>query len=183
MKDNQLTWAKKEEHLLLHTPIYDVIQQKEVAPNGLEGNYLAIDAPDWVMVIPEVDGKFVLCRQWRHAAQNLTLEFPGGVAEKGEDPTVTAARELEEETGYRAGSVRVIGISNPNPALFRNRAIVCLAENLKKTGNTHPDEDEFIHTELWDIDSVIDGFGEGEFTHALMGAAIAFYLKDKRKNG
>lgn len=182
MKESDLKWEKTGERKLLHTPVYDVIEQTETSASGLEGKYVAMTAPDWVMVIPETDGKFVLVRQWRHAAERLTLEFPGGVSEAGEDPAVTAARELEEETGYHAGSVRVIGVTNPNPALFKNRAIVCLAENLVKTDKTDPDEDEFINVELRDTDDVIDGFGQGEFIHALMGTAISFYLKEKRKN-
>ena len=56
-----------------------------------------------VMLIPELQpsGKVVVIRQFRPPAATYVWEFPAGLVEKGEDPAVTAVRELYEETGYR----------------------------------------------------------------------------------
>lgn len=56
-----------------------------------------------VMLIPELipSGKIVVIRQFRPPAATYVWEFPAGLVEKGEDPAVTAVRELYEETGYR----------------------------------------------------------------------------------
>ena len=62
-----------------------------------------------------------MVRQFRHGLGNVTLEIPGGIIEPGEEPAAAAVRELREESGYRAGRVRLLGSSNPNPALFGNR--------------------------------------------------------------
>ena len=180
MHENDLKWTTLERKLLLHTPVYDVLAQTERASTGLTGEYVAIQAPDWVMTVPVYQGRFVLVRQWRHSAEALSLEFPGGVADAGEDPAVTAVRELEEETGFRAGRVTCLGVVNPNPALFKNRFHIYLAEDLSPTGTVHTDADEFLNCVLLPIDEVIAGYGGPEYGHALMGTALAFYLRRLR---
>ena len=46
--DRELIWKTTETRPLLHTPVFDVIGQREVAANGLSGDYVAVAAPDWV---------------------------------------------------------------------------------------------------------------------------------------
>ena len=181
MKEEALIWKTLETRKLLHTPVYDVVAQHEIAPNGVQGEYVAIEAPDWIMTIPVYRDRFVMVRQWRHSADRLTLEFPGGVADAGEDPADTARRELLEETGFRVGKLTHLGTCSPNPALFKNRFHCYLAEELEPTGTQQLDEDELLNCELVPIDEVIDGFGSPELTHALMGTALAFYLRKMRK--
>ena len=176
MNDRQLEWEILERRQLLHTPVYDVIAQKERAEGGRAGEYVAIEAPDWVMTIPVYQGQFVLARQWRHSAERLTTEFPGGVRDGEEDPAQTAYRELYEETGFRAGKLTLLGVCNPNPALFKNTFHVFLAEELVPTGEQHLDDDELLNWELRPIDEVLRAWGSPEFSHALMGTALAFWL-------
>ena len=57
-------------------------------------------------VTPE--GKMVLVKQYRKAAEKAVLEVPAGKIEKGEDHRLTAERELKEETGYTAGKIEFI---------------------------------------------------------------------------
>lgn len=178
MKDDKsLIWQTSETEKILHTPVFDVMLQKENAPGGLTGDYVAIDAPEWVVIVPVHEGNFVLVRQWRHGEGRITMEFPAGVAEAGEDPVRGALRELEEETGYRAGRVTCLGRVSSNPALFRNHFSVFLAEDLEQTGSQHLDDDELLkYTEL-PIEEVISRYGDEEFTHAYMGTALAFYFR------
>ncbi|HEX2167841.1 MAG TPA: NUDIX hydrolase, partial [Longimicrobiales bacterium] len=61
-----------------------------------------VDVPTCVQVIPFTsDGRIVLVEQFRQGVQRVSLEFPAGVVEDGEDPVAAAVRELEEETGAR----------------------------------------------------------------------------------
>ena len=175
--ESELIWKTTETRPLLHTPVFDVIGQREEAANGLSGDYVAIEAPDWVVVVPVYQGRFVLVRQWRHGAGRLTVEFPAGVAEPGETPEQTAARELREETGFVAGKVTLLGSCCANPALFKNRTHICLAEDLTPTGELHPDEDELLDALLVPVDEAIAAYGTGEYVHAYMGTALAFYLR------
>ncbi len=177
MTDKQLKWTTTEVKPLLHTPVFDVLQQTEVSGTGITGDYVAIDAPDWVVVIAVWRDQFVMVRQWRHAEENMTWEFPGGVCNKGEDPEETAKRELLEETGFRAGKITKLGRVSSNPALFRNHFTAFLAEDLKPTGEQHLDDDELLNYTLMPRRQVIDAFGSPEFSHAFMGTALAFYFR------
>ena len=177
MNDNELIWKTTATRPLLSTRIYDVIEQTETAGTGMVENYLAIKAPDWVIVAAVLDGCFLLVRQWRHGEDRLTREFPGGVMDEGETPEEAARRELREETGFEIGRLTHLGTCSPNPALFKNHLHCFLAEDLKATGRQQLDADEFLTYELAPIDEVIASFGNEEFTHALMGTALMFYLR------
>lgn len=175
MTENELKWTVESEEQALHTPVFDVLVQHEVASTGLRGDYIAVSAPDWVMVIPELGDEFIMVRQYRHASKALSLEFPGGVIDRGEAPAQAAARELYEETGMRAGRLIALGVCRPNPALFDNRFHVYLARDLVSVGEQQPDDDELLSCLHIPKEAVLSGFGSGEMTHALMGAALAFY--------
>lgn len=182
MNENQLKWRVTDTKRLLHTPVFDVNEQHEIAATGLEGDYVAMEAPDWAMVVAEYQDSFVLVRQWRHAAECLSLEFPGGVVDGGEDAATAARRELKEETGFEAGKLTHLGTVSPNPALFKNQFHVYLAEELRQTGAQSLDSDELLTYELMPTDEVIRGYGKGEFAHALMGTALMLYLQYRQNN-
>ena len=177
----KLKWRITGTKRLLHTPVFDVNEQHEIAATGIEGDYVAMDAPDWAMVVAEYQDSFVLVRQWRHSAECLSLEFPGGVVDGGEDAAPAARRELKEETGFEAGKLTHLGTVSPNPALFKNQFHVYLAEDLKQTGAQSLDSDELLTYELMPTDEVIRGYGKGEFAHALMGTALMLYLQHRQK--
>ena len=63
--------------------------------------------------------------------QQFSVEVPGGLVDPGEDHRTAAARELEEETGYRAGKLERLGEVFPNPALFNNSMSFWLATELE----------------------------------------------------
>ena len=180
MREDRLSWEKKDTRLLLKTVVFNVLEQKERASNGIEGNYIALDGLDCVVVLPRTADGFIMVRQWRHGADRLSLEFPGGVIDKGESPETAAKRELLEETGRKAGKLIFLGECSPNPAVFKSRLHFYLAEDLKDTGVLHPDDDELLELTVLLEDEVIEGFGQGELCHAFMGTAIAFYLRYKK---
>jgi ADP-ribose pyrophosphatase len=73
-------------------------------PNGVSVELEIIHHPGAAAVVPlHEDGSVLLVRQYRHAAGGWLLEIPAGKLDPGEDPHDCAQRELEEETGYRAG--------------------------------------------------------------------------------
>lgn len=178
MDDRQLMWRVNATEELLRTPVFSVMQQRESTDAGLQGDYIAVTAPDWAMVAAVYQGSFLMVRQWRHASESLTAEFPGGVVDEGEDPAAAAARELAEETGFTAGRLTHLGSVSPNPALFKNRLHIYLAEELTPTGEQSLDDDELLTCCLVPIDEVIGAYGKGEYTNALMGTAVAFYLQN-----
>lgn len=107
---------------------------------------VAIDAEDRVLFV----------RQWRHAINGPLLEIPAGTLDRHEDGSIeehagAAARELEEETGSRAGSWRYLGGFYTAPGFTSELMHLYLAEDLQAAdeGGLHPDEDERL--ELYPI--------------------------------
>ena len=89
---------------LLSGRIFDVLHERLCLPSGLEQDLIVVDHPGAVCIAPILaNGDLVLVRQYRHAAGDWLIELPAGRLEENEEPLVAAQRELEEETGYRAG--------------------------------------------------------------------------------
>jgi ADP-ribose pyrophosphatase len=115
-----------------------------ILPNGKHATREYMDHPGAVAVIPFINkDTIVMVRQYRHPVGKVTLEVPAGKIDKGEKPLACVGRELEEETGYRAGKIIKLNSFWPTPA-FANEVIhIYAATNLKPT-KKNPDEDEFI---------------------------------------
>lgn len=180
-EDEQLKWETKSIESICKTVVFDLTSQENVSKSGVSGKYIIMDAPDWVITIPEKDGNFLMVKQWRHGAKKLSVEFPGGVIDKGEEPEVAAARELQEETGYKAGKLTKLGSVNPNPALFSNKVHVFLAEDLTATGKQDLDHDEFINYIEVPKSDVFENMGLDQMQHGLMGTALFYYLQHTLK--
>src|SRR5680860_1592410 len=72
--------------------------------------FYRIECSNGVLVLAMTrNEEFILVRQFRPALRRSTIEFPAGSIEEGESPEGAAARELLEETGYRAGSLQLLG--------------------------------------------------------------------------
>ena len=139
---------------------------------------LVMEAPEWVNVVAVTgDGRVLLVRQWRFGVAAPTLEIPGGMVEEG-DPRQAAARELEEETGYRARHWQALGVLHPNPAILANRLHVFLATGLERLGEPQGDGGEEIELETAPLDRIPALIAAGEISHALVVAA--FYLMEQR---
>lgn len=180
-EDEKLKWEKKSKKVLLETCVFNVTSNHNQSINGLaEGDYIILDARDWVIVIPEHNNNFLMVKQWRHGINRLSVEFPGGVIDEGEDPEVAALRELEEETGYKAKTLIKLGEVNPNPALFSNTCHIFLAEDLLPLGNQNLDSDEFINFMELSKNEVLEGMGTEQFPHALMGTALMKYISYRK---
>lgn len=111
-------------------------------PNGVEGDWECIRHPGGALAVPVTpEGKLVLVRQYRFTVQGRLLEFPAGTVESHEDPAKTIKREIEEETGYRAGSWRSLGKFPLAPGYSDEYIYAFLARDLQKL-ETPPQQDD-----------------------------------------
>ena len=104
-----------------------------------------------VVAVPS-PGRIVLVRQYRHAAESVLWELPAGTSHPGEDPVEGAARELREETGYRAGRMSLIGSLYPTPGFCSELMHFFVADDLVE-GEQTLDEDERIDVEIFTRDA------------------------------
>ena len=186
MKDN-LVWKEEDRKTVYFSPIFNVSERYCRSPLGKLKTFTIMDTKNWVIVVPVLEtgqGKqFVMVKQWRHGAGELSLEFPGGVFEDGEDALVAAVRELREETGYNPGKIEKLGEFNPNPAIMSNRVHFFLAENLESLPALELDDDEFIEVEAVAWEDVLNGLGKPPYIHSLMATALALFLKRYGRGG
>lgn len=141
--------------------------------DGSEHPRAVIDASDWANVVAfTTDGKVILVRQFRFGSGEAGLELPGGVVDQGETPAQAVARELEEETGHRAGTVEPTGWLWPNPAHFTNRVHTFIARGCERVHDGTPEGSEDLIVELVDPAEIPSLIRSGEIRHALHVAAL-----------
>ena len=144
--------------------------------------FFTIDADAWVNVVATTSqSELVMVRQWRHGARKVTLEIPGGLIDPGEAPETAAARELLEETGFAAPSLRALGDVNPNPALFGNRVYTFLAEGCERVGEVQNGALEETWVELVPERELPVRLRAGEIDHALVIAALHWWKLDRER--
>ena len=179
--NKRLAWNEETRKTVYNCRIFSISERVCRSPEDDLKTFTVLDTSNWAIVIPVIEtprGKeFVMVRQWRHGAKDLSLEFPGGVFEKGEEAAEAAARELREETGYVAGKIESLGEFNPNPAIMSNRVHFFLASDLKPPIEQELDDDEYVEVTSVPWEEVLNGLGEAPYIHALMGTAMALYLK------
>jgi ADP-ribose pyrophosphatase len=129
--------------------IFGIRRDEVVEPSGVRTSREMITHPGSVVVLPVLaDGRVVLIRQYRHAARKFLWELVAGRIDKGESPRQAAARELIEETGYRAKRFRLYLDFFPSPGFLEERMFIFLASGLKE-GQASPEDDEKIEARAY----------------------------------
>lgn len=146
----------------------------EVNGNIAEWDYIHHDGAAAVVAV-DADGQLLMVRQYRNALDRFTLELPAGKLDDPKEPTLECAkRELEEETGYRAGRMEYLLTVNTTVAFCNEKIDLYLATDLIKT-EQHLDPDEEINVERWNIEDLKQMIYEGKMTDSKTIAGILTY--------
>ena len=124
-------------------------------------HYFVDSAPVACIIARNAEGRFLLVRQYRAPLDKKIIEFPAGKIDPGEEAIAGARRELEEETGYLAGTLRPVFRFFTTPGYSTEEIHVFYAENLQPT-QTNFDEGEDLETLFWSEDELEKAIERGE---------------------
>ena len=114
--------------------VFSLIVDEVEYLSGRRGVREVAEHPGGAVVVPLFnDGTVLLVQQFRYPIKKELLELPAGKLDPGEDPQVCATRELEEETGYVAGSIRKLTAIYTTPGFCNEQLHIYLATELTKS--------------------------------------------------
>lgn len=181
--DIRLTWKTIARKKVFAGPIFDVSSVQRSSTDGRVGSFIEIDAPEWATIIPWFRDNqgvphFVMVRQYRHGSDSVTIEFPAGTVDPGEDPKVAALRELREETGYEPiEDVILLGSISPNPAFMNNRVWFYFVEGIRYVGEQVLDTHEQLDILTIPVNTVLESMGTGSYDNGIMMIAQAYFWR------
>ena len=145
--------------------ILEFCKDEIITPKGNKVKWDYLQHKGAAAVIPVMnDGRILMVRQWRNAIDRFALEIPAGGKDSVDEPSERcAARELEEETGYKSDKLE-----------FLQTIDVYVAFEFKK-GKQHFDPDEDIELELFSVEELIKMIMNNEINDSKTTSAILTY--------
>jgi ADP-ribose pyrophosphatase len=130
--------------LLLEGRAFKIRRDHLLTPDGRETNFEIVEHGGSVIMIPlDEEGNLLFVRQYRHAARSVLLELPAGTRDGDEPYEACAAREMREETGMAAGTLKKVGEFFLAPGYSTELMAVFLATDLRPSP-LPSDADEFL---------------------------------------
>ena len=173
-------WKSLCSEYIIKRPWLTARRDKIELPDGrIIPEFYVLEYPEWVNVIAiTTDGKFVMERQYRYAADSTNYEIPCGVMEQGETPLEAAMRELKEETGYGGGQWRELMCISANPTSMTNMTHCFVATGVEKVSDQHLDATEELEVLLLSRDEVLTLLQNNEIIQSLMIAPLLRFFMD-----
>jgi 8-oxo-dGTP pyrophosphatase MutT (NUDIX family) len=172
-------WTTLGSRIVVSNPWFKVQENAVIRPDGTPGTYTTVLARSAVGVVPCFpDGTILLVGQYRYSIGQYSWEIPEGGGEEGESPIRTARRELEEETGYRAQSLRSLGRLHTSNCFTNEMAYLYYATGLSP-GSMRPDGTERLVTRRLPFTEAYRMAIEARITDSITITAL-FRLKARR---
>jgi ADP-ribose pyrophosphatase len=163
--------------MIYQGPVFGLRRDELIEPNGLRTKREIITHPGSVVVLPVLpDGRIVMIEQYRHATRQYLWELVAGRMEPGEDPKEAAARELAEETGYRAKKLHIFLDVFPTPGFLEERMFLLLAEDIVP-GPASPEDDEKIVSAVYSPQKLEQMIHSGKLHDAKSIAGLLYYFR------
>ncbi|MEG0073301.1 MAG: NUDIX hydrolase [Clostridia bacterium] len=161
---------------------FKVLQKVYESEKGLKYIRDCVDTKDAAIILPvDEDENIVFIKQMREVIGEVTLELPAGVIENGEDPGVTAKRELEEETGIIAKSITHLITVYASCGYSNEKIHIYLAKDFEKGRQNFDEDEEITAVEKIHIDKCLKLIEQNFFKQANMNLAILMYEKKRNK--
>lgn len=173
---NMEKYERLDRKLVYEGTIINMYKDHIRVPNGniVDWDFIGHKGAAAVIPITE-DGKILLVRQWRNALDRFTLEIPAGGLEGADEPMIDcAARELEEETGYKSDNLEFLVSLRTTVAFCNERIDVFVAKDLVKTSQKL-DEDENIEVKAYEMQELLEMIRKGIMQDSKTVSAILAY--------
>ncbi len=172
-----MTWKTLQSKKEADFPLFNVFDDLVELPNGLQLHYYRVEKIPVVVVLPILSDKIVMVKQYRYPIKSFSLELPAGHVKSSETPEECALRELKEETGYTANSIKKILSYHPSTEYSDQIYHVFIANDLK-AGKTDREKYELIGVELLKAESVIEKIMQGVITdgRTIVAVLIARFM-------
>ncbi|MCG6873015.1 MAG: NUDIX hydrolase [Gammaproteobacteria bacterium] len=146
--------------------VIDVAVEEVELPDGSRMQLEVVRHPGGAAVVAlDARRRVCLLRQYRHVGGGWLWELPAGKLEPGEPPADTAARELAEEAGLRAGRWQPLGSYLSSPGVFDERIHLFLASELSATP-ANPEPHEFIEVHWQPLETALTWCADGRIDDA-----------------
>ena len=169
----------KKSELMFDGKILKVYKDQVLLDNGMQVVREVVRHKGAAAVVPITDnGEVILVRQYRYAVGRDMLEIPAGLLEPGEDMESCAARETEEETGFKPLSVTNLFDFYSSPGYCTECVGIYAARQLVPT-RQHLDPDEDVEVTILPLEEAVEKIRDGEI---IDGKTIAALLAVCAKN-
>lgn len=175
-----MSYEVLESKLTYEGKIVKVTVDKLQMPDGREAyRETVIRGKNAAAVLPvDLDGRIIFVRQYRHAFGEMLLEIPAGVLEEGEDAAAGAGRELEEETGKKAGRLEYLCEMYPTVGYCTEKIFLYIATDLSE-GQQKLDADEFVEIERYLPEEAVEMIYQGKIKDGKTIAAVFAWMSRK----
>lgn len=158
--------TKLTEEIIYQGRILDLARETHQMPDGREARFEIIQHPGGAAALPVLeDGRIILIRQFRPAAQDYVLEIPAGRLEVDEDAGQCVTRELQEEIGYKPASVESIGFVYSSVGFCNEKIHLFIAKDLAPV-DTALEPDEFIEPLIMELQEALRLIDDGSIVDA-----------------
>lgn len=175
-------WSSRIVDTLLRNPYFSVLLQHVIVPDGSERVYYTVNfqAPA-VGIVARRGTDVLLVRQYRFIVDEFVWAIPSGGVAEGEPVAAAAVRELQEETGYRAGRMEPLMYCYASYGCSNQRYEIFVADDVVETG-TAVDGNEVLETrwftreeliELIEANGVVDNLSLSPLLLVLLRAQLA----------
>jgi ADP-ribose pyrophosphatase len=140
-------------------------------PDGVRFEQYVLRTPRPVIVAVVRDRSVLMLRRHRFVIDRWVWELPGGYVDDGEEPAAAAAREVEEETGWRPGPLRHVLSFQPMVGTADSENLLFVADGAQDTG-ARPDTNETDDVAWIPLATALDRIHTGEITGSASVIAI-----------